>query len=70
MKSKDTQLLEEAYEKVLHDKGHQSIEELTKEINAYKEKANNPRLSDGMKKNYEKIIKAMMEKRAKMVGGK
>lgn len=29
---KYTQLLEEAYEKVLHDKGHQSIEELTKEI--------------------------------------
>lgn len=68
MKSIDTQLLEEAYEKVLHDKGHQSIEELTKEIDALKEKCK--KAEGNNKTQLEKIIKAKMDKRAKMVGKK
>ena len=70
MKNKDQQLLEEAYEKVLYDAEHKSLEKLTKEINELKEKAKNPKLSDSAKKNYEKIIKAKLEKRAKLIGKK
>ena len=69
MKNKDTQLLEEAYEKVLFDKGKQSIEELTKEIDKLKEKLKNAR-DENDKKQLNKILKAKMEKRAELVGNK
>jgi hypothetical protein len=69
MKNKDTQLLEEAYEKVLFDKGKQSIEELTKEIDKLKERLKNAH-DENDKKQLNKILKAKMEKRAELVGNK
>ncbi len=69
MKSNDQTLLEEAYEKVLFDKGKQSIEELTKEIDKLKERLKNAH-DENHKKQLNKIIKAKMEKRAELVGNK
>ena len=69
MKPNDQTLLEEAYEKVLFDKGKQSIEELTKEIDKLKEKLKNAR-DENDKKQLNKILKAKMEKRAELVGNK
>ena len=69
MKSQFDQLLEQTYEKVLFDKGKQSIEELTKEIDKLKEKLKKPR-DENDKKQLNKILKAKMEKRAELVGNK
>jgi hypothetical protein len=69
MKSNDQTLLEEAYEKVLFDKGKQSIEELTKEIDKLKERLKNAH-DENDKKQLNKILKAKMEKRAELVGNK
>jgi signal transduction histidine kinase len=69
MKSNDQTLLQEAYEKVLFDKGKQSIEELTKEIDKLKEKLKNAR-DENDKKQLNKILKAKMEKRAELIGNK
>jgi signal transduction histidine kinase len=69
MKYNDQTLLQEAYEKVLFDKGKQSIEELTKEIDKLKEKLKNAR-DENDKKQLNKILKAKMEKRAELVGNK
>ena len=68
MSNKDTALLEEAYEKVLHNAGSQSLEELTKEIEQLKKKCE--KAEGNNKTQLEKIIKAKMEKRAKLVGKK
>jgi hypothetical protein len=69
MKNNDQTLLEEAYDKVLFDKGKQSIEELTKEIDSLKERLNKP-YDENDKKQLNKILKAKMEKRAELIGNK
>ena len=69
MKPNDQTLLKEAYDKVLFDKGKQSIEELTKEIGELKERLKKS-YDENDKKQLNKIIKAKMEKRAELVGKK